>query len=147
MPRGLSCGILFLYSETQLRIMTFVQTSEAPTPGGHYSQAVVHNDLVFISGILPITPAGEKLTNATFSEQTEQVLRNLDAILAASGSNREDVVKVTVFIANMEAWGAFNQTYAQFFADHRPARSIVPVMPLHYGFKIELEAVAVRTVH
>ncbi|WP_338873976.1 Rid family detoxifying hydrolase [Spirosoma sp. SC4-14] len=123
--------------------MTFIQTTEAPAPGGHYTQAIVHNDLVFVSGILPITPTGEKLTDATISEQTEQVLRNLDAILTAAGSDRQKVVKVTIYIADMEAWSTVNATYAQFFGDHRPARSVVPVLPLHYGFTIELEAVAI----
>ncbi|UHG91282.1 RidA family protein [Spirosoma oryzicola] len=123
--------------------MTFIETPNAPKPGGHYSQAVVHGDLVFISGILPITPSGEKLTEATVLEQMQQVLKNLDAILEAAGSTREKVLKVTVFIADMEAWGPVNQLYTHFFGDHRPARSIVPVLPLHYGFGIELEAVAI----
>jgi 2-iminobutanoate/2-iminopropanoate deaminase len=124
--------------------MNFIETSAAPAPGGHYSQAVEHNSLIFISGILPITPAGEKLTDATFPEQTEQVLKNLDAILAAAGSERSNVLKVTVFITDMSAWGSVNQVYMQFFGDHKPARSVVPVLPLHYGLKIELEAVATR---
>jgi 2-iminobutanoate/2-iminopropanoate deaminase len=122
--------------------MTFIETPNAPKPGGHYSQAVVHGDLVYLSGILPITPSGEKLTDATFSEQTEQILKNLDAILQAAGSTREKVIKVTVFIADISAWGTVNQVYTQFFGDHRPARSVVPVLQLHYGFGIELEAIA-----
>ncbi|QIP11426.1 RidA family protein [Spirosoma aureum] len=122
--------------------MTFIETPNAPKPGGHYSQAVVHGDLVYLSGILPITPSGEKLTDATFSEQTEQILKNLDAILQAAGSTRDKVIKVTVFIADISAWGTVNQVYTQFFGDHRPARSVVPVLPLHYGFGIELEAIA-----
>ena len=122
--------------------MTFIQTPDAPVPGGHYSQAVVHGDLVFISGILPITPAGEKLTDATIAEQTQQILMNLDAILKAAGSKRDNVLKVSVFISDISAWGTVNQLYSEFFGDHRPARSIVPCSPLHYGFGIELEAVA-----
>ncbi|ADB41449.1 RidA family protein [Spirosoma linguale] len=122
--------------------MTFIETPNAPVPGGHYSQAVVHNGQVYVSGILPITPSGEKLTNATIAEQTEQILANLDAILQAAGSQRNKVLKVTVFIADINAWGTVNQLYAQFFGDHRPARSVVPCSPLHYGFGIELEAIA-----
>lgn len=122
--------------------MTFVQTSNAPVPGGHYSQAVVHNGLVYLSGILPITPDGQKLTNATVAEQTQQVLANLDAILLAAGSHRTKVIKVSLFVADSSSWGEVNQLYAQFFQDHRPARSVVPVGPLHYGFGIELEAIA-----
>ncbi|AKD58048.1 RidA family protein [Spirosoma radiotolerans] len=122
--------------------MTFINTPNAPAPGGHYSQAVVHNGLVYLSGILPITPAGEKLSTATIAEQTEQILANLDAILEAAGSQRDKVLKVTVFISDISAWGTVNQIYAQFFGDHRPARSVVPCSTLHYGFGIELEAIA-----
>jgi 2-iminobutanoate/2-iminopropanoate deaminase len=122
--------------------MTFIQTPDAPAPGGHYSQAVVHNGLVFISGILPIMPDGLKLTDVTIRQQTEQVLANLDAILQASGSSREQVLKTTVFVSDINAWGEVNQVYAQFFGEHRPARSVVPCCPLHYGFGIELEAIA-----
>ena len=75
-------------------------------------------------------------------EQTKQVLANLDAILQAAGSRREQVIKVTIFVSDINAWGTVNQLYAQFFGDHKPARSVVPVLPLHYGLQIELEAVA-----
>ena len=122
--------------------MTFIQTPDAPTPGGHYSQAVVHNGLVYVSGILPITPDGRKLADATVAEQTAQILANLDAILQAAGSQREHVLKVTVYVSDIHAWNTVNQLYTQFFGDHKPARSIVPVGPLHYGLSIELEAVA-----
>ena len=123
--------------------MTFINTPNAPVPGGHYSQAVVHNGQLYLSGILPITPAGEKLSSATIAEQTEQILANLDAILQAAGSQRDKVLKVTVFISDISAWATVNQVYARFFGDHRPARSVVPCSPLHYGFGIELEAIAI----
>ncbi|RYF47986.1 MAG: RidA family protein, partial [Cytophagaceae bacterium] len=111
--------------------MTFIDTPNAPVPGGHYAQAVVHNGLVYLSGILPITPAGEKMTSATIAEQTEQILANLDAILQAAGSQRDKVLKVTVFISDISAWSTVNQVYARFFGDHRPARSVVPCSTLH----------------
>lgn len=123
--------------------MTFLNTPNAPVPGGHYSQAVVHNGQIYLSGILPITPAGEKLIDATIAEQTEQILANLEAILQAAGSQRANVLKVTVFISDIVAWSTVNQIYAQFFGDHRPARSVVPCSTLHYGFGIELEAIAI----
>ncbi|GAB4004662.1 RidA family protein [Spirosoma migulaei] len=122
--------------------MTFIQTPDAPAPGGHYSQAVVHNGLVYLSGILPITASGQKLAEASIAEQTEQILANLDAILQAAGSQRANVLKVTVYVSDISAWGTVNQLYTQFFGDHRPARSVVPVGPLHYGLSIELEAIA-----
>ncbi|GAB3734102.1 RidA family protein [Spirosoma lituiforme] len=123
--------------------MTFINTPNAPVPGGHYSQAVVHNGQIYLSGILPITPAGEKLSDATIAEQTEQILANLEAILQAAGSQRANVLKVTVFISDIAAWSTVNQIYARFFGDHRPARSVVPCSTLHYGFGIELEAIAI----
>ena len=123
--------------------MKFIQTPDAPAPGGHYSQAVVHNGLVYLSGILPITPAGEKLGDVSISEQTKQVLANLDAILKTAGSSRMHVLKTTIYVADIATWGEVNQLYAEFFGDHRPARSVVPCSPLHYGFGIELEAVAI----
>ncbi|GAB4031469.1 RidA family protein [Spirosoma gilvum] len=127
--------------------MTFIQTPNAPVPGGHYSQAVVHNGLVFVSGILPITPDGQKLAEATIAEQTKQILANLDAILQAAGSRRDQVLKVSVFISDITAWGTVNEIYSTFFGSHRPARSVVPVGPLHYGFAIELEATAIVFEH
>ncbi len=122
--------------------MTFIQTANAPVPGGHYSQAVVHNGQIYVAGILPITAEGQKLVDATITEQTEQILANLDAILQAAGSKRENVLKVTVFVSDISTWGTVNQVYAHFFGDHRPARTVVPVTPLHYGFSIELDAIA-----
>lgn len=122
--------------------MTLIETPESPQPAGHYSQAVTHGGLVFVSGLLPITPTGEKLTDATIAEQTEQILANLDAVLRAAGSKRENVLKVTVFVSDISTWGTVNQVYARFFGDHRPARSVVPVSTLHYGLNIELEAIA-----
>lgn len=123
--------------------MTFINTPNAPVPGGNYSQAVVHNGQIYLSGILPITPAGEKLSDATIAEQTEQILANLEAILQAASSQRANVLKVTVFISDIAAWSTVNQIYARFFGDHRPARSVVPCSTLHYGFGIELEAIAI----
>ena len=122
--------------------MTFIQTPDAPAPGGHYSQAVVHNGTVYVSGILPITPDGRKLVDVTIAEQTAQIFANLDAILRAAGSQRGNVLKITVYVSDIHAWSTVNQLYTQFFGDHRPARSIVPVGPLHYGLSIELEATA-----
>lgn len=119
-----------------------VSTQDAPRPGGHYSQAVVSGGLVFVAGQLSIDPrTGERLLG-TIEEQTEQALRNLAAILKAAGSDMSRVLKTTVFVADIELWGAVNETYARVFGEHRPARSVVPTGPLHYGFLVEIEAVA-----
>ena len=119
-----------------------VFTEEAPKPGGHYSQAVVHNGLVFVAGQLAIDPkTGEKLTGS-IEQQTEQCLRNVAAILKASGSDLSRVLRMTIYVSDMEHWPAVNTVYARVMGEHRPARAIVPVKELHYGFKIEIETTA-----
>lgn len=118
------------------------QTDKAPLPGGHYSQAIVHNGLVYVSGQLPVDPTtGEKQTGS-IEEQTRLVLNNLSAILEASFSSLNQVLKVTVYISDISLWGKVNDVYAEIFGDHRPARAIVPTRDLHFGFKIEVDAVA-----
>ena len=119
-----------------------ILTPEAPAPGGHYSQAVVYNGLVFVAGQLAIDPkTGERLTGS-IEEQTEQCLKNIAAILEAAGGSLSRVLKMTIYISDIELWGAVNSVYARVMAEHRPARAVVPVKDLHYGFKIEIEAVA-----
>lgn len=119
-----------------------ILTTNAPAPGGHYSQAIIHGDLVFVAGQLPIDPVTGEKCLGEIEEQTLLTLRNLEAILVASGSSVNKVIKTTVFISDISLWGRVNAVYAQFFVDWRPARSVVPVSELHYGFKIEIEAVA-----
>jgi len=117
-------------------------TKSAPEPAGHYSQAVVHNNTVYVSGQLPIDPvSGEKKTGA-IEEQTEQVLKNLAEILRAAGSDMNHVLKVTVFIADMSLWERLNAVYARFFGEHRPARTVAPTPNLHHGFQVEIDAIA-----
>ena len=122
--------------------MTPVTTSNAPTPAGHYSQAMIHGDLVFVSGQLPIDPATGDKRIGSIEEQTEQTLRNVEAVLIAAGSGLQKVIKVTVYIANIDLWGQVNAVYAEIFGDHKPARAIVPTRDLHHGFLIEIEVVA-----
>jgi reactive intermediate/imine deaminase len=121
-----------------------VLTENAPKPAGHYSQAVCHGDLVFVSGQLPVTLDGKIIADKSFEEQAHLALANLLAILKAAGSDPEHVLKVTVFLAGVEYWPKFNALYAEAFGESRPARSVVPVPALHYGALIELEAIAVR---
>jgi 2-iminobutanoate/2-iminopropanoate deaminase len=127
--------------EKEMEITT-VSTPNAPSAGGHYSQAVVYNGLVFVAGQLAIVPStGERLTGS-IEEQTEQCLKNISEILKASGSDLSRVLKMTVYVSDIELWSAVNAVYARVMGDHRPARAVVPVKELHYGFKIEIEAVA-----
>ena len=123
--------------------MKIISTPDAPTPGGHYSQAVMHHGLIFVAGQVPINPkTGEKVLGS-IEDQTRQVLSNLSAILVAAGSGLDKVLKTTVYVSDMEYWGSVNRLYAEFFGEHRPARAIVPAKDLHYGFKIEIDAIAV----
>jgi 2-iminobutanoate/2-iminopropanoate deaminase len=122
--------------------ITTVSTPNAPMPAGHYSQAVVYNGLIFVAGQLAIDPeTGVRLTGS-IEEQTERCLKNIGEILKAAGSDLTRVLKMTVYISDIELWSAVNAVYARMMGDHRPARAVVPVKELHYGFKIEIEAVA-----
>src|SRR5215510_16440240 len=119
-----------------------ISTPNAPKPGGHYSQGVAYNGLVFVSGQLSIDPKTGEKKLGSIEEQTEQTLRNIEGILKAAGSDLSRVLKMTVYIADIELWGAVNTVYARVMGNHRPARAVVPVKDLHYGFKIEIEAIA-----
>ena len=122
--------------------MKIVQTPDAPLPGGHYSQAIVHDGLVYVSGQLPIDPRTRERSRGSIQEQTELVLRNLAAILEAAGSRRDRVLKVTIYLSDINLWDQVDEVYAEFFCEHRPARAIVPTRELHFGVLIELDAIA-----
>jgi reactive intermediate/imine deaminase len=113
-------------------------------PGGHYSHSVAANGFVFVSGQLPIRPDGTKLNEAPFEQQAQQVLDNVAAALAGAGSAVSRLVQVRVYVTDIQAWPAFNTIYAAWAGPARPARAVVPVPDLHYGFKIEVEAVALQ---
>src|SRR5262245_29126155 len=117
-------------------------TAHAPAPAGHYSQAIVHNGIVYVAGQLPIDPATGAKKLGGIEEQAEQALQNVAAILEAAGSDLAHVLKVTVYISDIDQWGKVNAVYAKFFGEHKPARAVVPTRELHYGFMIEIEAVA-----
>jgi 2-iminobutanoate/2-iminopropanoate deaminase len=111
-------------------------------PKGHYSPAVVHNGLVFVSGQLAVDPfTGEEKTSS-IEEQTEQCLRNVESVLQEAGSDLGHVLKMTLFVADESLWGAVNETYKRVLGEHRPARAIIPVGRFRGDFLIEVEAVA-----
>lgn len=122
--------------------MEKVLTAKAPKPGGHYSQAVIHNGLVYISGQLPFDPVTGGKVVESIEAQTECVLKNLTAILEAAGSRLEGVLKTTVYVSDITLWDRVNQVYSSFFGNHKPARAVVPTKDLHHGFLIEMEAIA-----
>ena len=118
-----------------------IYPAELPRPKGHYSPGVVHNQTVYVSGQLPFNRDGD-IELGTVEEQTELCLRNMEAILLASGSDFNHVLKVTVYLTDVEHWPLINAVYARLFGDHRPARAVVPVGPLHYGAAVEIECIA-----
>ncbi|MCA1613461.1 MAG: Rid family detoxifying hydrolase [Acidobacteria bacterium] len=126
--------------------MRTVYTPDAPKPGGHYSQAVVYNGLVFVAGQLSIDPRTGEKRLGSIEEQTEQALANVDAILRAAGSDLSRVLKMTVYVSDIELWGAVNEVYARVLGEHRPARAVIPTRELHYGFLVEIDAVAATDV-
>lgn len=122
--------------------MRVVETTEAPKPAGHYAQAVIHGGLVYVSGQLAVVPETGEKRLGSIEEQTEQALSNIAAILNAAGSRLDLVLKTTVYVSDISLWGRVNSVYAKVFGAHRPARAVVPTKELHYGFLVEIEAIA-----
>ncbi|WOV84424.1 RidA family protein [Sporosarcina jeotgali] len=122
--------------------MNYVATEQAPKAIGPYAQAVKVNGLVYTSGQIPLNTDGE-VAGATIEEQTNQVFENLKAVLAEANSSLNQVVKATVFIKDMNEFGALNEVYAKHFGEHTPARSTVEVARLPKDVKVEIEVVAV----
>jgi 2-iminobutanoate/2-iminopropanoate deaminase len=123
-------------------MMKEIFTQNAPKPAGHYSQAIVHGNLIYVSGQLPIDPMTGEKRIGSIEEQTEQALRNVSEIIKAAGSSMDQVIKTTVYISDIKLWERVNEVYSDFFGAHRPARAVVPTKDLHYGFQIEVEAIA-----
>jgi len=122
--------------------MKAVSTPAAPPAGGHYSQAIVHDGMVYVAGQLPGIPGDPARRLESFDEQARQVLANVAAILEAAGSGLDHVVKATVYVADLAHWPAFNAIYGETFGAHRPARTVVPVATLHYGYLVEMDIIA-----
>jgi len=122
--------------------MQTIATPFAPAAAGHYSQAVVHGGLVFVAGQLPIVPAEPQRKLAAFDEQAHQVITNVLEILEAAGSSADLILKATVYIADIAHWPAFNRIYGERLGAHKPARTVVPVPGLHYGYLVEMDVIA-----
>ena len=119
-----------------------IQTNNAPQAIGPYSQAIKAGGFVFISGQIPIEPLTGEFVAGGITEQTEQVLKNLAAVLEVAGSSLEQVVKTTVFLADMKEFSAMNEVYARFFPAPAPARATVAVAGLPRDARVEIEVVA-----
>ncbi len=119
-----------------------IQTNRAPQAIGPYSQAVKANGFVFVSGQIPIDPNTGQFIAGGIAEQTEQVLKNLAALLEAAGSGLDCVMKTTVFMADMEDFAVMNEIYGKFFTDDPPARATVQAARLPRDARVEIEAIA-----
>ena len=113
--------------------MKFIETNNAPIPKGHYSQAVITNGLIFVSGLLPTIPNTNRQMPEGIAGQTEQVFINMRAILQAANSDLNQLVSLQVFIPDIEYWSIVNEIFAHTLGNHKPARTIIPCNPLHYG--------------
>jgi 2-iminobutanoate/2-iminopropanoate deaminase len=123
-------------------VKQIIQTDRAPQAIGPYSQAVKARGFVYASGQIPIDPATGQFVAGGITEQTEQVLKNVAAVLEASGSGLDKVVKTTVFLADMEEFAAMNEVYARFFSSEPPARATVQAAGLPRNAKVEIEVIA-----
>jgi 2-iminobutanoate/2-iminopropanoate deaminase len=121
--------------------MKFVQTTKAPSAIGPYSQAVVANGIVYTSGQIALTAEGVMLEN-DIVVQTKQVLKNLSAVLQEAGSDLDQVIKTTIFLASMDDFAIVNELYAEAFGSHKPARSTVAVKTLPKNALVEIDAIA-----
>lgn len=124
--------------------IAIVSTDRAPRAIGPYSQAVIFGNLVYTAGQIALDPARMEIVSGGITEQTERVLDNLQAVLAAAGSGFSRVLKTTVFLRDMADFPAMNEVYARRFGDHRPARSTVAAAGLPRNVLVEIEVVAVK---
>ncbi|EUC67050.1 endoribonuclease L-PSP protein [Rhizoctonia solani AG-3 Rhs1AP] len=122
--------------------LSVVSTPDAPSAIGPYSQAIKAGGFVFASGCIPLVPATMQVVEGGVEQQTKQALANLKAVVTASGSEVNKVVKTTVFLKDMNDFVAMNQVYADFFGEHKPARSAVEVARLPKDVLVEIECVA-----
>ncbi|MCH7892294.1 MAG: RidA family protein [Gemmatimonadetes bacterium] len=120
----------------------FINTSEAPGAIGPYSQAVIAGEWVFASGQIPIDPATGELIDGGIADQTDRVLKNLSAVLHEAGLSLDQVVKTTVYLADMGSFGEMNEVYAKHFGDHRPARATVQAAALPKNVGVEIDVIA-----
>ena len=122
--------------------MEYIFSEKGPKPAGHYSPALIHNGIIYVSGQLPVVPGSTSREIGTIEEQFEQVLDNLSSILESAGSDLEHVLRTTVYISDIDLWDKVNAVYTKRFGDHKPARTIVPTRDLHYGYHVEIDAIA-----
>ena len=121
--------------------MTEICCAAAPASGGHYAQAMLHGETLYVSGQLGVTGETQDPENRSIADQVGFALGNIAAIASVVGASREDIIRCTVYVTDVAHWAEVNRAYAAFFGAHRPARSIVPCGSLHFGALVEIEAV------
>ncbi len=121
---------------------TIIKTSEAPAPIGPYNQAVKANGFLFISGQIAINPATNNIDATTVEEEAEQVMKNLQAVLVAAGTDFSKVVKTTIFLSDMSLFQTVNEIYGRYFTDNFPARETVAVLGLPKNVNVEISMIA-----
>lgn len=124
----------------------FLATKQAPPAVGAYSQGVKAKagEIIFVSGQLPVDLESGELSTGDIAKETKMCLKNIEEVVKAGGATKEDIVKVNLFVKDMEDFAVINATYAEFFGDHKPARALVEVARLPKDSNIEIEAVAVK---
>jgi len=124
-------------------VKEIISTENAPGAIGPYSQAIKAENMIFVSGQIPIDPQTSEFVSGGVAEQTEQVLKNLSAVLDAAESNLNNVVKTTVFLADMNDFAAMNEVYARFFSANKPARATVQAARLPRDARVEIDCIAI----
>jgi reactive intermediate/imine deaminase len=122
--------------------MQSITTKDAPEARGHYSQAMIHGGVAYVAGQLPLVPGDPARRLEGFEAQARQVIANVLAIVRAAGGKPETILRTTVYITDTAHWPEFNRVYAEALGEHRPARTVVPVAALHYGYLVEMDAIA-----
>ncbi|MEO1021709.1 MAG: RidA family protein [Bacteroidota bacterium] len=121
-----------------------ISTNQAPGAIGPYSQAVVHKDMIFCSGQIPLNPETMEIVGETAAEQAQQVMKNLGAVLEAAGSGFSNVIKTSIFLDSMDDFASVNEVYGQYFESEPPARETVAVQTLPKHVLVEISCIAYR---
>jgi len=138
--------LLTISPSTYPTSMQTIFTPNAPTPAGHYSQAVVHQGIVYVAGQLPFNPKDPETLPNDPGEQTRNALNNVRTILEAAGSSLSQTLQMTIYVTDIDHWPAVNAAYADIMGEHRPARAVVPVRDLKSGCLLELQVIAAKEI-
>lgn len=124
--------------------MKIINTDKAPQAIGPYSQAIVKDNILFASGQIPLDPITQQIVEGSIEDQTKQILKNINEIITAANFSINDIIKTTIFLTDLNNFGAVNKIYGDFFNGHKPARSTVEVSKLPKNVQIEIEIIAIK---